>query len=102
MPDPPADRRTNPLASVSSVCWQRGVSAVQHDLAPSSSGPGHRPLKAATAVQIRSGLQVLEQVTGLAADYSDQALIICHWFVIEFCRPWANSDDIGWHQPVRR
>jgi hypothetical protein len=35
-------------------------------------------LKAATAVQIRSGLQELVQVRGLVAGHGGQALIICH------------------------
>ena len=58
---PPAVRGAHPLISVSST-------------APSSSGLGHRPLKAATAVQIRSGLRGFWQVKGLIARVSDQAL----------------------------
>jgi hypothetical protein len=36
-----------------------------------------RPLKAVAPVQIRSGLLKKQQVKGLIADRSDQALIIC-------------------------
>ena len=52
-------------------------------LAPSSSGPGRRPLKAVAPVQIRSGLPGRYQVKGLTAGRGGQALIIRHRFVIE-------------------
>src|SRR5262249_31420992 len=43
-------------------------------LAPSSSGPGRRPLKAVAPVQIRSGLLRELQVEGLTAGCGGQAL----------------------------
>src|ERR1017187_5963483 len=43
-------------------------------LAPSSSGPGRRPLKAVARVQIPSGLRVKYQVKGLIAEGGGQAL----------------------------
>jgi hypothetical protein len=46
-------------------------------LAPSSSGPGRRPLKAVAPVQIRSGLLEQQQVEGLIVECGGRALIIC-------------------------
>jgi hypothetical protein len=63
------------------------VAVFEWFLAPSSSGPGRRPLKAVARVQIPLGLHRLLQVRGLAAGYGGQALIIRHWLVIGF-----------WHQ----
>ncbi len=50
--------------------------------APSSSGPGRRPLKAVAPVQIRSGLLVSSQLKGLIVTHGGQALdhlsLVCH------------------------
>src|SRR6266581_8637141 len=43
-------------------------------LAPSSSGPGRRPLKAVAPVQIRSGLLTEQQVKGLIAGTGGRVL----------------------------
>ena len=53
-------------------------------LAPSSSGPGRRPLKAVARVQIPLGLHGFQQVRGPGADHGGRALIICHWLVTGF------------------
>src|SRR5262249_54528837 len=55
-------------------------------LAPSSSGPGRRPLKAVAPVQIRSGLRTQLQVMGLVSGRGVGPLIICHWVVTYFGR----------------
>jgi hypothetical protein len=59
-------------------------------LAPSSSGPGRRPLKAVAPVQIRSGLREKYQVEGLIAETSGQ--ILDHPSVV---RPWSSASSDG-------
>ena len=65
-----------PCASQQPVRYARLPREQRKYLAPSSSGPGRRPLKAVAPVQIRSGLHMLQQVTGLIAGCGGRALII--------------------------
>ncbi len=51
-----------------------------------------RSLKAVVPVQIRSGLRVKYQIKVLIAERGGRPLIICHWFVIEFCHHLAVRD----------
>jgi hypothetical protein len=52
-----------------------GAAGAVKFLAPSSSGPGRRPLKAVAPVQIRSGLLMYQQVEGLIVERGGWALI---------------------------
>jgi hypothetical protein len=52
-------------------------------------------LKAATAVQIRSGLRELQQVRGPVADHGSRALIIRPSLVREFWRHLAAAAGVG-------
>jgi hypothetical protein len=49
----------------------------EYRLAPSSSGPGRRPLKAVAPVQIRSGLQEKQHVKARFPGQGSRALIVC-------------------------
>ena len=83
-----------PCASQSPVGCARLPREQRKYLAPSSSGPGRRPLKAVAPVQIRSGLLVKQQVKGLIAGIGGQAHDYCPRFVSDSCHDVAA--EVAW------